>query len=279
MLWAIACSFLTVAALIALGYKRGGNLQMAKFQVQNCVLLLMMSYLLAVTLRRMKDFRILAAIVIGAPIKPRDGLHVVNAVALTTTEGDSILRPRMGLAPAARVTILGRSPRKTELALWPCVPSVTPAAHCRARRKRRLAPNSVQEPSCISSQPAIALQTIHDPWLAVRPAGVDHIRCRRWSSEAKIFAPVRTVVDATPRVDRRPCFEIWKTAICSARCGRIPGSAGLWGIRSPGRANRRHLILREYEYSPRKYILDSGLHGCVWIYGLPRIASVCSSPQ
>src|SRR4029077_13807114 len=59
IIWAIMCSFLTMLALCLSGFATGGNLQMIKAQVQSFVLLLLLAYLLSVTLRGMKDIRIL----------------------------------------------------------------------------------------------------------------------------------------------------------------------------------------------------------------------------
>jgi O-antigen ligase len=95
MLWALALSFLTVATFVALGVRRGGDVQMAKDQVQNFVLLLLMAYLLAVSLRP-RDYPVLGGLILGAGcIKSLMALWVHYTVlptpATATAHGDSLL--------------------------------------------------------------------------------------------------------------------------------------------------------------------------------------------
>jgi hypothetical protein len=93
---AMAVSLLTVVAECALGYRRGGNIQMAKIQVQNFVLGLLMAYLLAASLRGSRDYRTLGSVILFAACsKSLMALWVYYTFnprpAVATIHGDSIL--------------------------------------------------------------------------------------------------------------------------------------------------------------------------------------------
>jgi O-antigen ligase len=95
LLRALRLSFLTLIALCILGIARGGDMQMAKNQVQAFVLLLLMAYLLAMSLRGARDYRLLArAIVVATCIKALMALWVSNRLPESpymTSHGDSLL--------------------------------------------------------------------------------------------------------------------------------------------------------------------------------------------
>jgi O-Antigen ligase len=105
-LQSLAASFLAVLALCALGYKNGGNLQMAKIQVQTFVLMLLVAYLTAMSFRGMRDYRTLGNVVLAAAcVKSLYVVWVANNVnrlalafeptdgklAVVATHGDSML--------------------------------------------------------------------------------------------------------------------------------------------------------------------------------------------
>jgi hypothetical protein len=66
MRWSIGLSLVTVFVMCALGRWRGGDIQMAKIQVQHFVLLLLIAYLLAASLRGIRDYRVLGSVILLA---------------------------------------------------------------------------------------------------------------------------------------------------------------------------------------------------------------------
>jgi hypothetical protein len=99
MAWAIGISFLVVLAECANGLRAGGETQMAKIQVQSFLLTLMMGYLLSVSLRGVRDFRILGGVILVAAVsKSLMAIWIMHIIptamvdpAYATTHGDSIL--------------------------------------------------------------------------------------------------------------------------------------------------------------------------------------------
>jgi len=96
MLQAIGLSLLAVLALCALGLQGGGNMKMAKIQVQSYVLVLLIGYLCSTTLRGVRDYRIIGGIVIvAACIKALVALYVAYVIVpkaeYATAHGDSLL--------------------------------------------------------------------------------------------------------------------------------------------------------------------------------------------
>jgi hypothetical protein len=95
--WAMAFSILTAFVWIALGYKRGGDVKMAKNQVQALLLMLGLAYLLMVSLRGVRDFRVVGGLLLGAAsIKALIAMWTVYVAlqippAFATSHGDSIL--------------------------------------------------------------------------------------------------------------------------------------------------------------------------------------------
>jgi hypothetical protein len=102
MIWALALSTGTIFALVGFGMARGGDLQMAKNQVQNAVLLLVTAYLCAKAFRGWPDYRMMARLVtVAACIKAAMAIWVSTMVLppevkaldghFATTHGDSLL--------------------------------------------------------------------------------------------------------------------------------------------------------------------------------------------
>jgi hypothetical protein len=97
--WALAISFLVVIVECANGYRSGGDVQMAKIQVQFFVMTLLMAYLLTVSLRGIRDYRLLAGVILVAAFaKSLFAFWVERSVTISqldpayaTTHGDSIL--------------------------------------------------------------------------------------------------------------------------------------------------------------------------------------------
>jgi len=96
MLQAMGVSLLAVFALCMLGLSGGGNMKMAKIQVQTYVLVLTMGYLCSTTLRGVRDYRIMGGIVIAAAcVKALVAMYVAYVLApvaeYATAHGDSLL--------------------------------------------------------------------------------------------------------------------------------------------------------------------------------------------
>jgi O-Antigen ligase len=97
---AMACSLLVVLAQVVNGALRGGDVQMAKIQIQSFVLTLLLAYLLAVGLRNIRDYKVLGRLVLAAACgKALMAIWVYKEVLPTlvprwevaTTHGDSML--------------------------------------------------------------------------------------------------------------------------------------------------------------------------------------------
>ena len=93
---AMAVSLLAVVAECLNGFRNGGDMQMAKVQVQDFVLILLTGYLMAVSLRGSRDYRFFGAIVVFSALsKALIAIYVYRTMvphpATATTHGDSLL--------------------------------------------------------------------------------------------------------------------------------------------------------------------------------------------
>ena len=109
----LVASFVTVLALIALGRLSGGDLQMAKFQTQTYILLLVTAFVSMLTLRGVQDYRILGRIVVAAAIIRSVYVmvvvqHISGSFSLSAgldvaaTHGDSLLFAAAAVLVVAR---------------------------------------------------------------------------------------------------------------------------------------------------------------------------------
>ncbi|MEP7118393.1 MAG: hypothetical protein ABI880_12470 [Acidobacteriota bacterium] len=64
--WALGVALVTVFALVAIGVARGGDVQMAKVQVQAYLQLLAVAYLFGVSLRGTRDYRWLGGVIVAS---------------------------------------------------------------------------------------------------------------------------------------------------------------------------------------------------------------------
>jgi hypothetical protein len=99
---ALAISFATALMLIALGAVRGGDVQMAKIQVQTYLILLGLAYVCAMSFRDVHDYRMVGRIIVGAALlRSFYVMYVVHRMSPTllpgqelhaaATHGDSLL--------------------------------------------------------------------------------------------------------------------------------------------------------------------------------------------
>jgi hypothetical protein len=106
VVWGIVIAGLTIAFSILSGWLRGGDIQMAKIQVQGYLQLLAAAYLFGVSLRGPRDYRIAGKLIVAAacikaamavwirftlpsPYLTSDG--VMTEMAYATSHGDSLL--------------------------------------------------------------------------------------------------------------------------------------------------------------------------------------------
>jgi len=96
-LQSLLASLVAVFALCALGRFHGGDMKMAKIQVQTFVLILFVAYLVATTFRSVADYRRLGVVIIAAAcVKAIIAMYVIHIVvpadmSFATTHGDSLL--------------------------------------------------------------------------------------------------------------------------------------------------------------------------------------------
>jgi hypothetical protein len=93
---ALAVSLLTVVVECLNGFRLGGDLQMAKIQVQDFLLVLLTAYLMAASLRGIRDYRTLGGLIIlAACAKALLALYVYRIITphpdCPLTHGDSLL--------------------------------------------------------------------------------------------------------------------------------------------------------------------------------------------
>jgi hypothetical protein len=195
--WGLLGSFLTVVALLLLGAKRGGDMQMAKNQLQNFVLLLLIAYLLATSLRGMRDCRIFGALVVVAALsKALLGIFVYFTVpnvledhGFVTYHGDSIL---WACATTILVVRFAEQPvRRNALLCLAFLPVLVGAMLANSRRLVWIELAAVGVLVMIATRPtrlkrALARTTLLALPLIVIYAGVG------WNSTARIFAPLQT---------------------------------------------------------------------------------------
>lgn len=90
---ALAVALATVVGLVAFGAARGGDIQMAKVQVQGYLQVLAVAYLFGVSLRGVRDYRWLgSAIVVAAVVKTAMALWVRATLPSEFPDRDGIMR-------------------------------------------------------------------------------------------------------------------------------------------------------------------------------------------
>jgi len=205
---ALGASLVAVSVLVANGVRHGGDIQMAKSQVQFFVLLLLMSYLSAASLRGTRDYRILAkGIVAAACIKAAYALYVVQRfrqsyelangeLAFATSHGDSLL---FAFAIVITVAQFGEQPSWRH-GRW-CVLALPLLIAGTAANNRRLAWVEIVAGLLvfvlISRRTRLKRFFVHAMLLAL-PVFATYVAVG-WNSTAKVFAPIhifRSVSDS-----------------------------------------------------------------------------------
>jgi hypothetical protein len=87
----LAVSFVTVLVLVAMGAMRGGDIQMAKIQVQTYLFVLGMAYVTALSFRGVNDYRILGQLIVVAGVcRSFYVIYVVHRMSAQLPEGGTI---------------------------------------------------------------------------------------------------------------------------------------------------------------------------------------------
>jgi hypothetical protein len=201
----LAVSFLTVMALVGIGAIRGGDVQMAKIQVQSYVLLLVMTYVCTMSLRGVQDYRILGRVVVGAAIvKSLYILFVVLVVRPTVpeggelhaaaTHGDSLL-----LAIGAVLVIVRFLENPSRRALLWCagiVPLLVVAMELNNRRLVWVQLAAGLLTFAVLSRRSRMKRILANLLLLSLPLIIVYI-VAGWNSQAAIFAPIQTYRSVT----------------------------------------------------------------------------------
>jgi O-antigen ligase len=199
LLMAMAGSLTAVFVLVTLGMIRGGNLQMAKIQVQSFVQVLLMGYLAAMAFRGMRDYKTLGRLIVVAAslravyvliaaynIAVRLGTEEIHAAA---THGDSLL------FSCATVLLIVRFLEKPSgrAAMW-CVALLPLLALGMVANNRRLVWVEVAAGLllfAIISRRSAMKRLLKRLAIMSLPLVIAYIAIG-WNSQSKIFAPVRT---------------------------------------------------------------------------------------
>ena len=193
-------SLLAVIAMCALGYSRGGDPQLAKTQVQSFVFVLLVAYLCAISLRGMRDYRVMGGLVlVAACIKSVYALYVVYTVPLpadaidghlayATTHGDSML-----YAAATVLLIINFAEQPIRRNAMLCVVLLPLLMAGMVANNRRLVWAEVAAGLLtfwLISRRSQLKRFVIRTFIAAIPLIIAYVGAG-WSSQAKVFAPVK----------------------------------------------------------------------------------------
>jgi hypothetical protein len=195
---ALAFSVLAALAEALNGSLRGGDIQMAKIQVQSFVLTLLLAYLLAAAMRGTRDYKILGWLVIAAACsKALLAIWIYRIVIPTmpanpgvaTIHGDSML------FTAAMIMVISRfyeQPIRRHALL--CLAVLPLLAYAIVANNRRLA--WVEAGACLVALAIIGRRNqlkriVAKCVVCAIPLFIAYVAVG-WNSQSKIFAPVRT---------------------------------------------------------------------------------------
>ena len=195
----LATSILAVLGLCAVGAKAGGDMRMAKIQVQTFVAVLLFAYLVARAMRGIGDYRVMGGLILAAAcIKSVYAIYVIKVVrpafesmngAYSTTHGDSML------FAAGTVMLIVWFAERPSLRTGVCCAVLLPLlALGMFYNYRRLVWVEVVAALLlywVTSHRSKVKRFVLYVVLASLPLGVGYIAAG-WNSSARIFAPVRT---------------------------------------------------------------------------------------
>jgi hypothetical protein len=265
-LLALGVSFLSVIALCALGYHAGGDLQMAKIQVQTFVLLLLVAFLSAMALR-VRDYRVLGGIIVAAGcLKSLYALYVVRItplppdaigghIAYATTHGDSML---FACATVLLIILFAEQPVKRNAVL--CITLLPLLAAGMLANNRRTVWAEVAAGVLVywlishrSRLKRLAVRTL----IAAIPLILVYIAAG-WNSQAKVFAPVKTFrsmgdsdVDSSTMYRELENYNLMATMRVNPILGTGFGHPFAEPVTLPSIA----ALFKEYRYMPHNSLL------------------------
>jgi hypothetical protein len=195
----IAASIVAVLGLCAVGAKAGGDMQMAKIQVQTFVFVLLFAYLVGRAMRGVGDYRVMGGVILAAAcIKSVYAIYVIKVVrpvfesmngAYSTTHGDSML------FAAGTVILIVWFAERPSLRAGVCCAALLPLlALGMFYNYRRLVWVEVAAALLlywVTSRRSKVKRFVMYVMIASLPLGVGYIAAG-WNSSARIFAPVRT---------------------------------------------------------------------------------------
>ncbi len=205
---ALALSFVTVLLLVGLGQVRGGNVQMAKIQVQSYLLLLIAAYLAAMSLRGMHDYRILGRIIVAAAVARSFYVAFVvqhlsgrlaegETILVAATHGDSLL---FSIAAVLLVVRFMEKPSRWA-AVWclALIPILLVGMNLNNRRLVWVEVAAGLLTFVLVSRRSRAKRVLASAALLALPLIVGYVAVG-WNSQARVFAPIkmyRSVTDGT----------------------------------------------------------------------------------
>jgi hypothetical protein len=264
-LQSLGVSFLSVVALCALGYHSGGDLQMAKIQVQSFVLVLVVAFLSAMALRGVRDYRVLGGVIlIAACVKSLNALYVVSIIPpdipgghlnYATTHGDSML---FACATVMLIVLFAEQPVRRNAVL--CITLLPLLMAGMLANNRRMVWAEVAGGllafwliSRRSRLKRFAVRTL----IAAIPLILVYIAVG-WNSQSKVFAPVKTFrsmgdsdVDASTMYRELENFNLMATMRVNPILGTGFGHPFAEPVTLPSIA----VGFREYRYMPHNSML------------------------
>jgi hypothetical protein len=267
---ALAVSFLTVVAECAMGYRHGGDIQMAKIQVQNFVLVLLMAYLIGVSLRGRRDYRALGGVILAAACsKSLMALWAHNTIdprpAVATVHGDSLL---FAGAAIMLIALFAEQPVRRNAML--CLAILPLLLGAMVANNRRIVWVEVAATVCmfyvISRRTPLKRLLTRSVLLAL-PLVLAYVAVG-WNSNGRLFAPVkifRSVEDAN--VDASTLFRdvenynlLYTLRVANPFIGTGFGEPFAEIVTLPDIS-----FFKEYHYTPHNSVL--GLWGFVGVFG------------
>jgi O-Antigen ligase len=266
LIQALGISFLAVLGLCVWGLQSGGDMQMAKIQVQTFVLVLLVTYLCSHTLRGVRDFKVLGGLIIAAAcLKSLYVFWVVSHVPpgpdaidgkllVAATHGDSLT---FACAAVLLVVKFAEEPVRRNAVL--CVILLPLLAAAMSVNNRRLVYVELAAAlivyALISRRSLVKRIAVHVV-LASLPLLAAYVAIG-WNSNAKIFAPVKVFrsvsdsdVDASTLYRDLENFNLLQTMKVNSLLGTGFGHPFAEVVTLPNIS-----FFKEYRYMPHNSIL------------------------
>ena len=265
-LQALAVSFFAVIGLCLVGAQNGGDIQMAKIQVQTYIFVLLVAYLSAMCLRDVRDYRTLGRVVVVAGcIKAAIAIYVVHTIvppfelangklAFATAHGDSLL-----FSVAAVILVVQFAERpvlRNALLCGLLLPLLVGGMYFNNRRLVWVELAAALVTFWIISRRSALKRLVVRAILVAMPVFVAYVAVG-WSSAHPIFAPVRTFrsvgdsdVDTSTLYRDLENFNLVATIKESPLIGKGFGHPFLEPVKLPDIS-----FFKEYRYMPHNSAL------------------------